>query len=62
MPIQFGNNKISEVYFGGNKIKEVYYGSQLVYKSGPDYMFLWAVIEGNNIVIKASADFVNIKM
>lgn len=39
MPIQFGNNKINEVYFGGNKIKEIYYGSQLVYTAWKDLLY-----------------------
>ena len=29
--IQFGNDKIKDIYFSSDKIKEVYYGSELVY-------------------------------
>ena len=29
--IQFGNDKIKDIYVGSDKIKEVYYGSELVY-------------------------------
>ena len=29
--IQFGNDKIKEIYHGSDKIKEVYHGSELVY-------------------------------
>lgn len=31
--IQFGNDKIKDIYVGSDKIKEVYYGSELVYGS-----------------------------
>lgn len=34
--IQFGNDKIKEIYVGSDKIKEVYHGSDLVFKSGFD--------------------------
>ena len=30
--IQFGNDKIKEIYYGSDKIKEVYHGSDLVWK------------------------------
>lgn len=42
MPINFGNQKIKDIYFGNQKIKEVYFGSELVFSSGPtaaDIMF-----------------------
>ena len=32
MGIQFGNDKIKEIYHGSDKIKEVYHGSDLVWK------------------------------
>ncbi len=32
--IQFGNDKIKEIYHGSDKIKEVYHGSDLVWKMG----------------------------
>ena len=31
MAIQFGNDKIKDIYVGSDKIKEVYYGSELVW-------------------------------
>lgn len=34
--IQFGSDKIKEIYVGSDKIKEVYHGSDLVFKSGFD--------------------------
>lgn len=33
--IQFGNDKIKEIYVGSDKIKEVYHGNELVYRSKP---------------------------
>ena len=39
--IQFGNDKIKEIYHGSDKIKEVYYGSELVWFGfKPSYMIL----------------------
>ena len=36
MGINFGSDKIKEIYVGSDKIKEVYHGSELVFKSGFD--------------------------
>lgn len=36
MGINFGSDKIKEIYVGSDKIKEVYHGSDLVWKSGFD--------------------------
>lgn len=33
--IQFGNDKIKDIYVGSDKIKEVYHGSDLVWSSAP---------------------------
>ncbi len=33
--IQFGNDKIKEIYVGGDKIKEVYHGADLVWSGKP---------------------------
>ena len=39
--IQFGNDKIGEIYVGSDKIKEVYYGSDLVWRGlKPSYLIL----------------------
>lgn len=35
MAIQFGNDKIKDIYVGSDKIKEVYNGSELVWSSAP---------------------------
>ena len=51
MAIQFGNDKIKEIYFGSHKIKEVYHGSELVW-SGSDaglYQFI------NNEFVKVAS-------
>ena len=39
--IQFGNDKIKEIYVGSDKIKEVYYGVDLVWSGKkPSYAIL----------------------
>ena len=39
--IQFGNDKIKEIYHGSDKIKEVYHGNELVWSgSKPSYAIL----------------------
>lgn len=40
MAIQFGNDKIKEIYHGSDKIKKVYHGSDLVF-SGEDTRGYW---------------------
>lgn len=60
--IQFGNDKIKEIYVGSDKIKEVYHGSDLVWKmdSGIIQDGYWVHKDtGVKTYFGADADFIN---
>lgn len=57
MAIQFGNDKIKEIYHGSDKIKEVYYGSEKVWGSIKDGY--WVHKDTNAVTyFGADADFI----
>ena len=60
MAIQFGNDKIKDIYVGSDKIKEVYYGSEKVWGGVESIQDGYWVHKDTNAVtyFGADADFI----